>query len=275
MPAIPIPAPSVELSSFACPHCGAHATQFWFNLRVQACTVKNPVPALFSSDAIDDMESSVSEIKDAESRDIHKRLTSHFRRLLQAAPFLGEKGETIYNSRTLENVFVSQCYTCSSLALWLHDRLIYPSMMAGPAPNPDLSDDVTRDYEEARSILDISPRGAAALLRLSVEKICNELGAQGKDINEKIAFLVAQGLPTQVQQALDAVRVIGNEAVHPGKMDLRDDRNTAFQLFGLVNFIAEDRISRPKQISSIYEMIPQGKREGIANRDAKEASKNR
>jgi hypothetical protein len=271
MSTIPIPAPSIKLSSFACPHCGAHATQSWFNLRIQAYSGKNPVPLLFSSDAVDDIEAASLEIKDLDSRKQHERMASHFRRLLQATPFFGEKGDTIYSSRPLENVFVSQCYTCSSLALWLHDRLIYPSMMTGPSPNPDLSADVMRDYEEARSILDISPRGAAALLRLCVEKICNELGAHGKDINEKIAHLVSQGLPTQVQQALDAVRVIGNEAVHPGKMDLRDDRDTASQLFGLVNFIVEDRISRPKQITNIYEMIPQVKRDGIAKRDAKES----
>ncbi|NWF48595.1 DUF4145 domain-containing protein [Hydrogenophaga sp. D2P1] len=141
--------------------------------------------------------------------------------------------------------------------------------MTGPSPNPDLSDDVQRDYEEARRILDQSPRGAAALLRLAVEKVCIELGAEGGTIDQRIASLVSKGLPEEVQQALDAVRVIGNEAVHPGQVDIRDDRDTASKLFELVNFIAFDRLTRPKQIASMYSMIPEGKRKAIDARNAK------
>ncbi len=100
-----------------------------------------------------------------------------------------------------------------------------------------------------------------------------ELGAVGKVINQRIADLVAKGLPPLVQQALDAVRVIGNEAVHPGQLDLRDDRETALNLFGLVNVIAEDRITRPKQVSALYAMIPESKRDGIEARDAKALGK--
>jgi hypothetical protein len=147
---------------------------------------------------------------------------------------------------------VSRCYTCGDVSIWLHDRLLYPPAMTAQPPNVDLSEVVRRDYDEARRILDLSPRGAAALLRLAIEKICIELGAKGKDINEQIAELVAQGLPTQVQQALDAVRVIGNEAVHPGKIDLRDDRETVNKLFRLVNAIAEDRITRPKMAQECW-----------------------
>ena len=89
--------------------------------------------------------------------------------------------------------------------------------------------DVLRDYKEAQSILNLSPRGAAALLRLVIEKLVTHLKAEGRDINAQIAWLVSKGLPEQVQQALDAVRVIGNEAVHPGSMDLHDDKNTALE----------------------------------------------
>ena len=50
---------------------------------------------------------------------------------------------------------------------------------------------------------------------------------KGENLNADVAKLVKKGLPVDVQQALDAVRVIGNEALHPGQMDLRDDRPTA------------------------------------------------
>ncbi len=63
--------------------------------------------------------------------------------------------------------------------------------------------------------------------------------------------------------------MIGNEAVHPGQLDLRDDRDVAAKLFDLVNFIAEDRITRPKQVAALYNMIPEEKRKAIDARNAK------
>ena len=70
-----------------------------------------------------------------------------------------------------------------------------------------------------------------------------------------------------VQKALDIVRVIGNEAVHPGSIDMKDDRETALNLFQLVNSIAEQMISNPQKIRSIYDKLPEEKRIGIENRD--------
>ena len=97
------------------------------------------------------------------------------------------------------------------------------------------------------------------------------LGQPGKDLNTDIASLVASGLPPGVQKLLDIVRVIGNEAVHPGAIDLRDDLTLAATLFGLVNLITEKMISDPNQLDALYAALPEGKREGIARRDAKRA----
>lgn len=76
-----------------------------------------------------------------------------------------------------------------------------------------------------------------------------------------------KGLSPQIQKALDVVRVIGNEAVHPGQIDLRDDRRTAETLFGLLNLIAEKTISEPKQIEQLYANLPKEKLEGMKARD--------
>lgn len=125
-----------------------------------------------------------------------------------------------------------------------------------------------RDYQEAASIYAESPRGAAALLRLLIQKLCTELGSSKKDINGAIGEFVSQGRITpQIQKALDAVRVIGNEAVHPGVMDLDDDVPTVTSLFSLVNFIVEKMISEPKHVEEMFNMLPAEKRGHIAKRD--------
>jgi hypothetical protein len=264
-----VPAPSVELTSFACPHCGAHATQHWFNTFIGRISGENPTPAILSAEKIEVIERDANASRDEKDRAVLLSVAQHCRRMSLGEPFINKSEKAPYNPPCLENVFVSHCFTCKKPAIWLHDRLIYPPTMIGPSPNRDLSDDVQRDYEEARRVLEQSPRGAAALLRLAVEKICIELGAEGGTIDQRIASLVSRGLPEEVQQALDAVRVIGNEAVHPGQVDIRDDRDTASKLFELVNFIAYDRISRPKQIAGVYGMIPEGKRKAIEVRNAK------
>ncbi len=163
------------------------------------------------------------------------------------------------------------CEGCSDFQVWLDvgRRMVVPDRVNVPAPNEDLSDDVRADYTEAASILARSPRGSAALLRLALQKLCVQLGEKGDRINDDIKALVEKGLPVRVQQALDVLRVVGNNAVHPGQIDLRDDSATAGSLFNLVNLIAEDRITEPKRVEAMFAQLPVEARAAIEKRDTK------
>ena len=74
-------------------------------------------------------------------------------------------------------------------------------------------------------------------------------------------------MPEKVRQALDIVRVIGNEAVHPGEIDLKDDLETAHALFELLNMIVDSMITQNLRIQEMYSKLPEKKIEGIRNRD--------
>ena len=91
----------------------------------------------------------------------------------------------------------------------------------------------------------------------------------GNHIDTDIASLMAQGLPVEVQQALDVVRVVGNNAVHPGQMDLKDDQEIVDHLFELVNMIADRMITQKQQLQTLYKKLPQSARDAIDNRDGK------
>lgn len=71
----------------------------------------------------------------------------------------------------------------------------------------------------------------------------------------------------RVQKALDAIRVIGNNAVHPGQIDLQNDRATAETIFGLVHLICEKMITEPKHVDELYAKLPEGARQAIEKRD--------
>ncbi|MET3693171.1 DUF4145 domain-containing protein [Methylobacterium goesingense] len=165
------------------------------------------------------------------------------------------------------NLHLSVCYSCDEVSLCSAYDLVYPTSKTEVFPNTDIPPDAKADFEEAATIVDLSPRGAAALLRLALQKMLKSLGQSGENINQDIAALVQQGLPVAVQRALDVVRVIGNNAVHPGEIDMRDDKATATRLFALVNIIAEAMITQPKQIGAMFEDLPQGAIDAIERRD--------
>ena len=251
-------APSIRNNRFSCPHCGAFAHQRWFALNV-VNTEKNAPPD------IPDYREFLSELQ---ANDSPPDLVLYFLKLsenIESGKVYFENIESSYSSKKAGNIHLSRCYACEDIVVWIHERLVFPSKRTGPQPNPDLPDDIKADYEEARSILDLSPRGAAALLRLCIEKLCNSLGASGKTLDAKIADLTKKSLiGEQVWKALHAVRVIGNEAVHPGAMDLKDDRDTGESLFRIVNVIVEKTISEPKHVDETLQSLPESKREAIA-----------
>lgn len=145
--------------------------------------------------------------------------------------------------------------------------MIYPGSLLSPPPHAAMPPEIRQDYEEARNIVQQSPRAGAALLRLCVQKLCKHLGEPGKNINEDIGALVQKGLPVEIQQALDIVRVIGNNAVHPGAISNEDVAGVSTALFELINHIVEDRIARPKKLAALFNALPAPALAGIASRD--------
>lgn len=235
--------PAIDKTAFNCPHCGTKTTQFWH------AAYADPIEAA--------PQVQVSTIGGGT-----------FPRLIETPVRLFEVGENAqYVKMGLRNTFISTCMECGDFALWFGSRMILPRATAAPAAHVDMPDVVKEDYDEARRILSLSPRGAAALLRLAVEKLCIDLGYETGNVNAKIKKMVDDGLPHAVERALDVVRVIGNNAVHPGYLDLKDDLDTATQLFGIMNYIVMDRITRPNELEKLFATnVSEGAKVEIAKR---------
>ncbi len=168
-----------------------------------------------------------------------------------------------------ENLSIALCSNCEMHSVWFNQIMIHPLLSSAPQPVENMPENVLRDFNEARNVFNISAKASAALLRLALQKLCEELGGGGKNINDDIQLLVRNGLPQKIQKALDIVRVIGNDSVHPGQIDVNDNPEIAISLFEMINIIVERMITEPQKIDKVYSSLPENKRKAIEDRDAK------
>lgn len=255
--------PAIDATAFNCPNCGALAKQFWWEC-FATHNNKDQVPFIVARD-----KSNVNFALFEDDQDRLRRMERWAERMATGLPHLQSEADNQYGCRKINNLAASSCFNCDEIAIWIYDRLVWPVQSNAPAPSIDLPASIRLDYEEAAKIADLSPRGAAAILRLCVQKLCIHLGEKGDNLNHDIASLVSKGLAPRVQQALDVVRVIGNNAVHPGQIDFKDDRAIAGNLFQLVNLIVEIMISQPKHVAELFDGLPQGAKAAIEQRDKK------
>ncbi len=188
----------------------------------------------------------------------------------QAADTILEIGNIYRSSFNVGNdkIFFSQCDACEHKIIWKSGEVVWPHVSIAPEAHVDFPEDLRADYEEARLIYNDSPRASAALLRLCLQKLCSHLGAPGKNINDDIQFLYDEyGLGRRVRDSMDILRVVGNNAVHPGEINLDDNREISLGLFRIVNFIIDKAISEPAHVDSIFSQLPEGAREAIERRD--------
>lgn len=223
-------APADNLAAFNCPHCNAYCQQDWFSLDATLAT---------STERI-----------------------------------------------AFQNARLSQCLVCKEYAIWYRFttkvlgpyptglipqrtyQIIYPKSTLAPKAADDMPEDVKNIYNEARNIINDSSKGAAALLRLALQKLMPHLGEKGENINDDIGELVKKGLNPVIQEALDSLRVIGNNAVHPGQINLDEKPETANKLFTLINSIIELKITREKVIKDVYQELPESAKKAIEQRDS-------
>lgn len=257
--------PTLGAKSFTCPHCGAISHQNWYRPFIDSYN-KDSGPWIPDPSIIED----IRQNRNFESENKAKFI-KFFERMLAKELFLEVHASNSYLDTELSNLSVSRCYSCDAFSLWVSDDLIYPEGELQFQPNEEMPSDVLLDFEEAASIIDKSARGAAALLRLAIQRLMPHLGQKGKSLDDDIGELVKQGLDGRIQKALDVVRVVGNNAVHPGQIDLRDNKTTAIELFRLVNLIVEAMIATPKHIEEMYGSLPEGARKAIEKRDGSDA----
>jgi hypothetical protein len=171
-----------------------------------------------------------------------------------------------FRSRDVQNVSISYCFNCNEICLWVVDQLVWPRCATGSDPKLHALPDVRRENEEAGHTLDASPRGAAAFLRLAIERLCNELGNSEESPRPEVAPHFQEDLDARVQKVLDAMRIIESNATPPDPIGVADTPATAETLSGLVNMICEKMIIEPRHLQALYTKMRDGAQSAFEQR---------
>ncbi|MDM5455225.1 DUF4145 domain-containing protein [Peribacillus simplex] len=164
---------------------------------------------------------------------------------------------------------ISECSRCKGATIWEGPNMIHPNASIVEPPNIDMPEDIKALYKEADSIVNLSAKSAAALLRLALEKLLIHVGAKKGSIDIMIQDLIEKNIITassSVRKALDTIRLIGNAGVHPTGINLDEDPTVAFALFKVLNFVVEKLISEEKEMDAIYAFVPEERREKLDKR---------
>lgn len=240
----PYVAPAYKLDAFHCPVCEAYSQQKWYQIFIDPRCKNHFLPDYPKNERGSSSNSVVG-----------------------APPQVSYPAGYESEYETIDEITVCQCQLCKARAIWVEGKMVHPAQSAAPYPNDDMPDDVKTDFVEAREIVERSPRAAAALLRLATERLVIHLGGKtDSKINANIQFLVDnKDLRIDIQRALDILRVVGNDAVHPGTIDV-DSKEDAINLFNLMNIIVTTMITEKKLISELYQSLPPDKIKGIEDR---------
>jgi hypothetical protein len=220
--------PKLGAESFSCPHCNAVTHHDWFSLFLKPENATEVVVLTLEAAML---------AKSKEGDELIERLKDNV-----LTYEYQEHPQTL--KVKLVNLHVSRCYSCKGFAIWERDRLVFP--IRGKEP-PDIiegdfkeviegdfteieEDKTADDIQEATAILNRSPRGATALIRICIRKMMPLLEQSGKNLHDNISSLVGKGLEFEIQQSMDLRQVLRQNPLKPTHFD-EEGSETATRMF--------------------------------------------
>lgn len=224
--------PAFEQNAFACPHCESVCNMDWGGI------------------SMDTRHSPSEEDQDALSLSLENSHTFF------------QQGYSFYYGKPVGSGdwFCAVCESCGGVSFWKDRTIMWPIGFSAPQASEDMPDNVAEIYNEARKVVEISPRSASALLRLALERLCERLKYKRKKLYDSIEAMKNDNMFSSATiDAFHLVRKIGNSQVHVGKIDLSEDPNLALALFELMNMIIDDTITKRNRFNDLNDKIRKSK----------------
>ena len=128
--------------------------------------------------------------------------------------------------------------------IWINGEIVHPQVITVEEPDPDMPDDVKEIYYEAARVLPASPRSAAVLVRLALQVLLKHISNPTGKLMNDIKNLVKEGYDADVINAMDLVRLLGDDGAHPDQIMLGQSVTDADELFFLLNYITKSKYDK-------------------------------
>src|ERR1700738_1294109 len=221
--------PQRGAESFSCPHCNTVAHQDWYSLFLKpenAAEVRVLTPEAVKALRQDDARrNNIKEIDKSVERLKKNALTYEYQK--HPHPLKVK----------MANLHISNCHNCNGFSLWVRGLLVFPTRVD---KTPELVDE---DVEEPAVVLNKSPRGATALMRVCIQKLVPLLEENGKELNQRVSSLVRKGLEMEIQQAMDVLEVLRSDSAQLNPLESQADRETALRFLDSLKEVLERRMS--------------------------------
>jgi hypothetical protein len=220
--------PRLGAESFSCPHCNAVANQDWYSLFLKPENADEVL--VLTPETVNVRTEGKNQWNDIKEIDeFGERLKTN------EVTYVYQKHSQSLKVK-MANLHLSSCHSCNGFALWVGERLAFPMNVD---KTPAL---VEEDVEEAAAILNKSPRGATALMRVCVQKLMPLLKLDGKNLDDSMSSLVRKGLEVEIQQAMEVLQVLGNDPGQPTSLDTQEDKEMALRFVDSLKAILERRM---------------------------------
>jgi hypothetical protein len=155
---------------------------------------------------------------------------------------------------------LTECKTCNGISLFSDWEAsgnpgdLQKASLLYPAPRElgeAIPKEIRKSYEEAKKVEKISPNAFAVLLRRSLELLCRDQKAKGKNLKEQIADLSKMGLiPNTIVEMAETLRFIGNIGAHEIEVDIDQGETSAIDDFLVAMleyvYVAPNKITKLK-----------------------------
>lgn len=178
-------------------------------------------------------------------------------------------------SYSIKGVVKTFCNSCNEPTYWLkflndQETLIFPHQYDYPDAHDDLPDEIKVIYDQAGKTMSISVGASAALSRVCLEQLLIHLGYEKGSVNDKIGEVIKDNMvSSQTAKMLDTIRHFGNTGAHTGTINLNESEGIAQYILTSINTVVDELITKPKQVDSFFNLLPEKVRESIKNRDTK------
>lgn len=243
--------PNRRRRSFTCLHCGTYASHEWHALGYMVEYYDEP-----PSFRLAEPEPAPAEGPDAWAESRWDTATDAW----------GSEPSTpwIIDATWAQSV----CNACPRVTTWRQEVVIYPQASPVPFPHEDMPEAVVPLYNEARSIVNLSRRAAAALARATMEQLLRLLDPDAPTsarLDDRI-LRIEDRVSSSLAQLLTFIRHVGNQSLHgTGVPDdavimVLDTGNSepVEAIFHAINELVDELKTKPERNRRLAAMVPEG-----------------